>query len=106
MTITSRATIAIEIGITKERAAVPAIARMIRISCVAYAVEDSASEEKTARPTALPIAWWGASAVESGRPISQARQLERRRASDSRRDCAAEAPGLTKDESFTFARRL
>src|SRR5215211_636832 len=42
-----------------------------RISCVAYAVEDSASDAKTARPTTFPMVWWGASAVDSGRPISQ-----------------------------------
>ena len=71
---------------------------MIRISCVAYAVEESASEEKTARPTALPMAWCGASAVESGRPISHARQLEVRCASESRWIRAAEAPGRTKAE--------
>jgi hypothetical protein len=29
---------------------------MIRISWVAYAVDESASDEKTARPTAFPIA--------------------------------------------------
>jgi hypothetical protein len=59
-------------------------------------VDDSASEEKTARPTALPIAWWGASAVESGRPISQALQFELLRASESRSMGAADAPGRTK----------
>ena len=44
------------------------------ISWVAYAVDDSASDEKTASPTALPMAWWGASAVGSGRPNSHVRQ--------------------------------
>ena len=84
MRITSSPTIAADTGSTHESAAVPAMARMIRISCVAYAVDDSASEEKTASPTPLPIAWCGASAVESGRPISHVRQPERRVAADSR----------------------
>jgi hypothetical protein len=47
---------------------------MIRISWVAYAVEDSASEAKTARPTVLPMASFSASAVGSGRPIRKRRQ--------------------------------
>ena len=44
------------------------------ISCVAYAVEESASEANTARPMALPMVWWGASAVDKGRPMSQLRK--------------------------------
>jgi hypothetical protein len=50
-------TIAIEIGNTMPKALVPAAARMTRISCVAYAVEESASDAKTARPIAFPIVW-------------------------------------------------
>jgi hypothetical protein len=52
---------------------VPAAARITMISCVAYAVEESASEAKTASPTALPMVWCGASAVASGRPMSHVR---------------------------------
>jgi hypothetical protein len=52
-------------------AIVPATARMTMISCVAYAVDDNASDAKTASPTALPIVWCGASAVDKGRPMSQ-----------------------------------
>jgi hypothetical protein len=47
---------------------------MIMISWVAYAVEESASDEKTARPTVLLMAWCGASAVGSGLPNSHVRQ--------------------------------
>src|SRR5213592_3924370 len=78
VTMASRATIAMEIGKTWWNAAVPARARTSRISCVAYAVELSASDAKTARPTALPIAWCGASAVGSGRPTSHIRHHWRR----------------------------
>ena len=92
---------AIEIGNTSEKAAVPASARMIRISWVAYAVDDSASEEKTASPTVLPMVWCGASAVGSGRPISHSRHDELRRARDSRWSCATVAAGRTKEVSFT-----
>jgi hypothetical protein len=45
--------------------------RITIISWVAYAVEESASDAKTAKPIALPIDWWGASAVDKGCPISQ-----------------------------------
>ena len=69
---------ATEIGKTLWKASVPATARTSRISCVAYAVELSASDAKTARPTALPIDWCGASAVGSGRPTSHMRHHWRR----------------------------
>ena len=38
-----------------------------------HADDDIASEEKTASPTILRIAWCGASAVRSGRPNSRVR---------------------------------
>jgi hypothetical protein len=79
---------------------VPAIARMIMISCVAYAVEDSASEENTARPTALPIAWWGASAVDNGRPNSQVRHTRRGAVSGSRYGWAPMRSGRMNEESI------
>ena len=43
---------------------------MCKISCVAKALEATASEEKTARPTVLERRWWGAAADSSGRPTS------------------------------------
>ena len=46
---------AMEIGKTKPSAAAPATVRIPRISCVAYAVDDNASDAKTARPTRFPI---------------------------------------------------
>ena len=79
---------------------------MARISWVAYAVDDSASEEKTASPTVLPIAWCGASAVGSGRPSSHSRHEELRLALDSRWSCASAAPGRTNEVSFTGERGL
>jgi len=43
------------IGRDKLSAAVPASISISRISSVAYAVDERASEAKMARPTALPI---------------------------------------------------
>ena len=48
-------------------------------------MEESASEAKTARPTAFPMVWWGAAAVGSGEPISQARQKPGGRSREVRR---------------------
>jgi hypothetical protein len=62
-----------ETGKAKPNADVPTKARITRISCVAYAVEESASEANIASPTTFRIVWFGASAVASGRPISQVR---------------------------------
>src|SRR5512135_3885103 len=95
---------ATEIGMTKAKAAAPPVARMIRISWVAYAVDDSASEEKTARPIALPIASCGASAVGRGRPKSHVRQERRGACPASRRPRAPPAPGRMKEESMGRAR--
>src|SRR5512135_2790418 len=95
---------ATEIGMTKAKAAAPPVARMIRISWVAYAVDDSASEEKTARPIALPIASCGASAVGRGRPKSHVRQERRGAASASRRPRGVSAPGRMKEESMQKGR--
>src|SRR3990172_1661283 len=70
----SRTTIATAMGSARPKAIAPAAARTTRISCVAYAVDDNASEAKTARPTVRPIVWCGASAVCSGRPMSHVSQ--------------------------------
>ena len=52
---------AMPMGTESVRAAAPARIRTRRVSSVAYATEESASEEKTARPVALPsrscLAW-------------------------------------------------
>jgi hypothetical protein len=73
----SRRTMAMAMGKAKAKAAVPAKARTTRISWLAYAVEDMASDANTARPTTLPKVSFGASAVDRGRPISHER-AERR----------------------------
>ena len=67
--------IASEIGNKYPYAIVPAAAMTPKISCVAYAVDDNASDAKTAKPTALPMVWCGASAVESGLPIKKDRNV-------------------------------
>src|SRR6185369_14374650 len=46
---------------------------MMRISWVAYAVDESASDAKIERPVALPIVSLGASAVGRGLPMSHVR---------------------------------
>ena len=73
----SRMTIPMASGIAKASPAMPAAARTNIISWGAYATEDIASDEKTARPITLLIAWCGASAVARGRPMSQV-ESERR----------------------------
>ena len=67
---------AIDIGKAKLKAAVPAATRMTRVSWVAYAVDERASDEKTAKPIRFPIACCSASAVGSGRPINQECNLD------------------------------
>jgi len=44
----------------RDNATVPARINTNRISSVAYATEDKASEEKTARATSLERRWWAA----------------------------------------------
>ena len=68
--MTSKPTIANESGTATPKAMAPAAASTASISCVAYAVEDSASDANTARPTILRIAWSDASAVARGSPMS------------------------------------
>src|ERR1035437_1069971 len=75
--IASRATMANMTGIEVLRAAAPAVDSTSSDSCGPYATEERASEENTARPISLPIVWLGASAVASGRPINQWRQVLR-----------------------------
>lgn len=58
-TIVSKATIAMLIGTASANAPVPARAIHHQISCVAYVVDDKASEAKTARPNWL-CPWFGA----------------------------------------------
>src|SRR5687768_13478334 len=77
VTTASRTTIANAMGSTLPKAPMPPRARMNRMASVAYDVEDNASEEKMARPTVLLTRSCGASAVESGRPMSQRRQFFR-----------------------------
>ncbi len=60
-TTTSSTPIAPAIGSVSCRYAVPASARTSRISCVAYATEDSASLENTASATGLLKRWCAAS---------------------------------------------
>ena len=55
VTIASNTIMAMAIGRDKLSAAVPASISISRISSVAYAVDERASEAKMARPTALPI---------------------------------------------------
>ena len=57
-------------GIERESAAVPARASMMRISSVAYAVEEMASEENTGKAIFLGSRWACSSAVATGRPMS------------------------------------
>src|SRR5262249_52493361 len=59
-----------EIGIPTWSAPVPARARMRRISSVAYALDERASEAKTARPVARPRRSWTSWAVGIGWPSS------------------------------------
>jgi len=47
-----------------------------RISWVAYAVDEMASDEKTARPIRFEMRWWSASSVASGRPIMKRLSVE------------------------------
>src|SRR5262249_3664755 len=70
-TTSSRPAIANEIGSVRWMAAVPASTRMSRISSVAYATEDSASDEKTARRTVLESRSCRGWAGDEGRPTSQ-----------------------------------
>ena len=56
------------IGIEYWKATVPARTRMSRISSVAYATEESASEEKTASAEVLVSRSWRACAVARGLP--------------------------------------
>ena len=55
----SSATMANDSGTDMPSAIAPAAASTASISCVAYAVEDSASDANTARPTILRIACCG-----------------------------------------------
>ena len=64
----SSSEIAPAMGSERLKNAAPAVASTSRISSVAYATDDSASEANTARPTALPMAWCGISEVSSGWP--------------------------------------
>src|SRR3989442_6020403 len=78
MVRTSRsAAIANEIGMEREKKAVPATANTNKISSVAYAVEESASEAKTASPTSLPTVCWGISLVARGEPSKIRRKVIR-----------------------------
>src|SRR5215472_9422697 len=69
-TTAMRPAMANPIGIEKCNAVVPARTRMRRISSVAYATEDSASDEKTARAAVLESRSWRACAVARGLPTS------------------------------------
>src|SRR5450830_487869 len=60
------------IGSANLSAAAPASASASRISSVAYATDESASEENTARATRLLRRWWIAAEVRSGRPMKNA----------------------------------
>src|SRR5690349_21176499 len=75
VTIASKMTMAIEMGTTIPKAMVPAAARITSISCVAYAVDERASDANTASPTPFPMVWWDASAVDKGRPMNQERKV-------------------------------
>lgn len=73
-----RMEIAMAIGTDKPRYAIePVRARITRISSVAYAVEEIASDAKTASPTFLLITWCARVRVSSGRPISRLERLNR-----------------------------
>ena len=67
-TISSSRPMAPATGIVKLSAPAPASTRMRRISSVAYAEEDKASEEKTASAFVLESRSWIRSAVASGLP--------------------------------------
>src|SRR6185436_10609594 len=96
VTIVRRVTMANAIGNKYPYAIAPAPAMTPRISCVAYAVEESASEAKTANPTTLPIVWWGASAVDKACPINHERQDRGGLSSESRviMDVCVKSSGL------------
>jgi hypothetical protein len=50
--------------------------RMCRISWLAKALDATASDEKTARPTVLDSRWSGAAEDSSGRPTSRRLAVE------------------------------
>src|SRR5438034_3309362 len=83
--MTSSREIAPAMGSDRLKNATPAVASTSRISSVAYATDESASDANTASPTALPMAWWGISAVSSARPNSRLRIERDLRSSDSMR---------------------
>src|SRR5262249_46659504 len=69
LTTTAMSTaMATPMGIEKCRAVVPARTRMSRISSVAYATEESASEEKTASADVFESRSWRARALGGGVP--------------------------------------
>src|SRR5260370_20479885 len=71
------AAIAGEMGMDREKNAVPATANTNKISSVAYAVDDSASEAKTASPTSLPTVCRDSSWVARGEPSKIRRKVIR-----------------------------
>src|SRR3989442_15236260 len=75
--ISRSAAIANEMGMEREKKAVPATAKTNKISSVAYAVDESASEAKTASPTSLPTVCRDISWVARGDP-SRIRRRENR----------------------------
>ncbi|MFL5805857.1 MAG: hypothetical protein ACJ8CR_29485 [Roseiflexaceae bacterium] len=58
----------IEISITNGSALAPAATSTTRIASVAYATDESASDEKTASATSLCSRWWCCRSVASGWP--------------------------------------
>ena len=66
---------------------------------MAYAVEEIASEEKTASPMVLGMRWWSASSVASGRPMRKRLSVDAMEAGPSlgRGRNGADCPGHAHD---------
>src|SRR5581483_12065040 len=74
-TISSSTPMAMATGMVRDRAPAPASTRMRKISSVAYAEDDNASDEKTASAFVLERRSWASWALASGRPTRNQRSL-------------------------------